>query len=215
MPTLSTKPSTAPRTALPLARKHVWTAGVRWLGNIIPALLALPPACIGIAMMAIRGQIMGPGLYVFAAAPVVGWVGMNFLGLHRNGAMKAELVGFLKGVRPKLQAPRYFVGIATPTYTSLIDPHEDVGLLILHPDKMEFFGDHLNITLKRHDVTDIRFGANAHTVVGLGRWIVLEGRIGERRIRLQVELRERPTLMGNLLLSGRFKTRLDLWLKEK
>ncbi|HEY3779885.1 MAG TPA: hypothetical protein VGL56_02285 [Fimbriimonadaceae bacterium] len=185
------------------------------MGNLIPALFAVPFALFGLWWMSSKGQIMGPGFIIFAISPIVGWFAMNFFGLYQNRAMKRSIARFLRGVRPKVCEPMYFVGIATPKYASLLDPHEDIGFLILHDDRLEFFGDHLNLSLNRKDISNVDYRMNPHSLVGLGRWIAVEGIMDKHRVRLQIEPREKRTLLGNLIFSKVVKAHLKSWVNEK
>jgi hypothetical protein len=203
----------AASTHLP-KRQRVWTSARKLMGNLIPGLIALPTAIVGITFMVTRAEIIGRGFWMFCTSPLLGWLAMNWFGLNGNEAMKKEIALRLKAARPKLADPCMFVGIATPKYASLLDPHEDVGYLILYPERLEFYGDNINLSVDKRDISSIVFRANPHTLVGLGRWISIEGRVSEQPIRLQVELRERRTLMGNMMLSGSLKHRLVEWLRQ-
>lgn len=211
---VTTKPPQHLRRPVVVTRKRIWTTSRKLMGNLLPFLLAAPPAAYGIFWMVRHGEILGRGLGYFAISPVIGWLAMNYLGLFQNGAMRKEMAVFLRGVRPKLAVQRYFVGMATPRYTSLLDPHEDLGFLILHSDKLEFFGDHLNLSIARKDIVGIGTRWNPHTLVGLGKWVTIDGRLHEHRIRLQIEMREKNTLFGNLLLTGKLERKLHRWLDQ-
>ena len=140
---------------------------------------------------------------------------MNFLGLYQNRVLKEELLILIRSLRGKPPEGRFFVGVATPKYTSLLDPHEDIGFLLLYLDRIEFLGDHLHFTIYKRNIAGIQFRMNPHTLVGLGRWIAIDGVMDEHPIRLQIELRESPTLMGNMRRSGAFKCILETWLTQK
>jgi hypothetical protein len=60
----------------------------------------------------------------------------------------------------------------------------------------------------------VRFRANVHTVIGLGRWISIEGFADGKPIRLLIEPRERPQLLGNLRYSKRLAQRIRRWASE-
>jgi hypothetical protein len=216
MATLTTRPPNVRiRRPMIATRERVWTTPQKIMGNLIPAIFALPIALFGLWWMSSRGQIIGIGFYIFAASPIVGWFAMNFFGLYQNRAMKRSLMRFLRGMRPKIGSPMYFVGVATPKYTSLLDPHEDIGFLILHDDRLEFFGDHLNLSLNKKDISAVEYRMNPHSLVGLGRWVSIEGIMDKHRVRLQIEPREKRTLLGNLLYSKVVKKHLSSWINEK
>src|SRR5579862_2164119 len=212
MPTLPVNPPKAQPPAKPnvavTTRPHLWTASVKILGNLIPAAVASPFAIYGIWWMAASGQVGAKGFWIFAMSPLVGWLAMNYFGLHKNELLKAEVMNRIVATRPDIKATLCFVGVATPKYASLLDPHEDVGYLILHPDRIEFFGDHLNLSIAKHEISGVDYRANPHSILGLGRWISVEGIIGDSRIRFEIEPRERKTLLGNLVFSRRVRARI-------
>jgi len=220
MPTLTFEPpshnaSNKPNFAV-TTRPRLWTPSLKVMGNLIPAALATPFAGYGIWWMAASGQVGARGFWVFAMSPLVGWLAMNFWGLHQNQSLKTQLLKKLRITRPDvLQSPICFVGIATPKYSSMLDPHEDIGYLILEADRLEFFGDHLNLSIAKKDISGIDYRPNPHSLVGLGRWVAVEGRVGDSRIRLQMEPRERRTLLGNLLFSRTLRRQIEGWLIEK
>lgn len=215
MATLSSGPR-IPRSRVVLrTRQHVWTPAVKLMGNLLPIGVALPFALFAIGWMIAKGAIGTLGLAFFAFSPVAAWISMNFLGLYRNRQMRRQLEVFLRGVRPKLSSPILFVGAATPKYSSLLDPHEDIGFLILLPDKLEFFGDRMNLAIDRSKVVGVEFRPNVHTVVGLGRWISIDGVADKERIRLLIEPREKSTLLGNLLFGRQVKRKIEAWIKQE
>ena len=164
--------------------------------------------------MVVQGEIVGPGLWLLIAATILGWLAVNFWGLVENRKMKLQLSRILeaRGILAK-DAP--FVGIATPRYSSMLDPHEEVGFLFFLPDRIEFVSETKTIELFRNQVRIIRFRANVHTLLGLGRWVSLEGVADGKPIRLMIEPRERPSLIGNLRRSKPLLMRLKRWLAEK
>lgn len=219
MPTLTLEPpkSNAPNRSnlVVTTRPRLWTVSTKVMGNLIPGLAAAPFAIYGIWWMAESGQVASRGFWIFAMSPLIGWLAMNFWGLHRNQGLRHRLFMRLKIARPEIAGPIWFVGIATPKYASLLDPHEDIGFLILHPERLEFFGDHLNLSIHKNDIYGLDFRPNPHSLVGLGRWVSVEGHVADCRIRLQLEPRERRTLLGNLFYSGTLKRQIESWLKEK
>ena len=160
-----------------------------------------------------RGRRVG-GLLWMAAGVAAMWIAVNFLGLYGNSKMRRELgrrIGDGKGgVYPNLP----FVGCATPTYAGWLDPHEDVGFLRLEADRLVFQGDRLELVLMKADVTTVRYRPNVHTLVGLGRWISVEGISEGTRVRIVVEPRVKATLLGNLIYSKKLRSQLESWLKQ-
>jgi hypothetical protein len=87
-----------------------------------------------------------------------------------------------------------------------------VGFLLIYPDKVEFFGGHVRVSLRRSDTKQVRFRPNPHSWVGLGRWVSLEAEQNGQSVRLLVEPRERATLLGNRALGARLRTKLASWV---
>lgn len=160
------------------------------------------------------GDMLGKGLLWLAAVPIVGWIAVNFLGLYQNRAMHKEMEMRLRSERPNPPYRRYFVGMATPVFRGILDPHEDVGFLLLQPDKIEFFGERIRVEIARAEVKQIRVRPNVHSLIGLGRWVSIEAEVEGKEARLMVELRQRPTLLGNLLMSRTLVKKLRKWLAE-
>ncbi|HQU19670.1 MAG TPA: hypothetical protein PLA92_11545, partial [Fimbriimonadaceae bacterium] len=141
-------------------------------------------------------------------APVVAWVGMCLLGLAGNESMRGQLIRLLKLPPPTHEESRWFVGFSRPSHFGLLDPHEDIGFLRLTPTAIRFEGERYRVEIPTPAGERVRFRANAHSWVGLGRWISIEGTLEGQKIRMLVEPRERATLLGNLILSGEIRRRL-------
>lgn len=194
--------------------KHVWTTKRKLMGNLLPAILASPFLAVGLWLIWKEAAIFGRGFVVLCGFPVVLWLSVNYLGLFQNKAMRREMQQRLRAARPTVTSRRFFVGAATPKHTGYLDPHEDVGYLILHPERIEFFGETVNATIARSELESVEFRPNVHSLAGLGRWVRLSGHSDGKPIRLDVELREKDTLLGNRKLSKDLKNRLQLWQKE-
>jgi hypothetical protein len=188
--------------------------GRKLMGNLLPLALSVPFGAWGFRQMLLNERIVGWELAWLGAMPVSAWVFMNFLGLFQNEAMKREIARKLRLGPPSEPPERFFVGFARPAFVGLLDPHEDVGFLFLHPDRLEFRGDGQDAMLARDQILGVRFRPNIHTVVGLGRWVSVEGTAEGKPVRLLVEPRERRTLLGNLKFSRILRDRLDSWLKN-
>lgn len=189
----------------------MWTARRKWLGNIIPACFWLPLVAAGLILMARQGEVLGAGLYLLVAGTAVGWFALNGLGLFENARMKGQLGRILEAKREPIGKAR-FVGFATPSYSSALDPHEDVGFLIVRPGSLRFVSETRTVEIDRADVREIRFRPNAHALLGLGRWVSVEGEVNGKPIRLLIEPRERRTLLGNRRLSKTVRNELAEWL---
>lgn len=185
------------------------------MGNLLPALLFLPPATIGISMMFLDREILGRGMPYVVAAPVLGWLALNLLGHYGNRAMRREMTFRLKAERSELPPKPVFVGFARPSYHGLLDAHEDVGHLLLHDDRIEFLGEDHRISLAREQVTAVVFRANVHTLLGLGRWVSVEGVVDGKPVRMLIEPRERDTMLGNLLFGRRLRREIETWLRGR
>jgi hypothetical protein len=181
------------------------------LGNLIPALLCLPFAGVALAVYAPERPLApAPFLWMFGFL-AAGWTAMNLFGLYDNAAMRAQIGALWARAGGDRISPRWFVGMARPAYRSLLDPHEDVGFLVLGKDRLEFFGETVRVAVARPEITAVRYRPNLHTWVFLGRWISVEGETAGVEFRLLIEPRERGTLLGNLLYGRRLRAELEEW----
>jgi hypothetical protein len=198
---------------MPPPAGRVWTTTKKVLGNVLPLVLSstlLVTAVLEFARSGPSTRLIGwIGLFLGVA-----WVFLLFLGLIGNGSMRREMGRRLHIERPFDKTERYFVGFARPAYKSTLDPHEDVGFLLLHDDEIEFYGSEHKLVLSRPSVTGACYRANTHTLVGLGRWVSIEGIVEEKPVRLLVEPRVKATLLGNLLFSRTLLKRIEKWKEE-
>lgn len=196
---------------MPKGTNRLWTTARKLPGNVLPLLLSCPFLVYGIKHFPAKG--LSPDVLLgLIAFPIVTWVGTNYLGLIGNSGLKREMGKRLHHERPFDRSDKTFVGFAPPKFNSLLDPHEDVGFLILHPDHLEFWGSDVKVELSRKSIHSIKFRPNPHSVVGLGRWISIEGESGAKPVRLLVEPRERATLLGNRALGSKLKAEIEAWL---
>ena len=195
--------------------EKVWSRSRKVMGNLLPAVLCLPLLGLGLFTFKPDRPLDSPAIWFFIAFPVVGWVSLNFLGFYQNSFMKRELMRRLGLFGTKAGPKSLFVGVARPRFRSSLDPHEDVGFLLIKPDRLEFLGETVQVNFEKKDIRRIRTRANPHTWVFLGRWISIEGEAAGTPVRLLIEPREKATLLGNLLYSERLKDELIAWAKSK
>ncbi len=198
---------------MPPREGKVWTTTRKVMGNVLPLVLASPflfPAVIALSQKGPSKELI---LWI-GAFIATSWVLLALLGFFGNGGMKREMGRRLHIERAFDKTERYFVGFARPSFRSALDPHEDVGYLLLHDDRIEFYGAEHKISIDRDDVSGARFRPNTHTIVGLGRWVSVEAVVEEKPVRLLVEPREKATLIGNMLFSRRLLNRIREWKGE-
>jgi hypothetical protein len=198
-----------------LVSRKAWSTGRKLMGNVLPIAVSVPFGLWGVWLISTRGVFLGPELGVLLLMPAALWVASNFVGLYQNGAIRLEVARKLKLGPPSEDSPRFFVGFARPSYRGLLDPHEDVGFLFLLPDAVEFRGECGTVALRRAEVLGVRFRPNVHTLIGLGRWVSIEGTVEGTPVRMLVEPRERPTLLGNKRLSKRLRLAIERWIDVK
>ena len=197
---------------MPGGTKRLWGTGRRLVGNVLPLLIGAPFLVYGAMKFPAEG-FQGQAAAAIVAFPVALWLATNFLGLVGGIGLKREIERRLHLERPFDRTEKFFVGFARPSYSSLLDPHEDVGFLIVHPDSLEFFGADVRAELARSSVDSVSFRPNPHTWAGLGRWISVDGKVDEASVRLLLEPRSRATLLGNRAEGKRLRARLQNWLK--
>jgi hypothetical protein len=152
----------------------------------------------------------GPGLYLILLGTLAGWISLNFFGLFQNRKMREELSKILDADRV-LPADRLFVGFTTPKYTGLLDAHEDVGFLCFSAETLRFVSETRTVDVEKGNVKRVVFRPNVHSVLGLGRWVCVEGERKGTEIRMLLEPRERPTMLGNLRYGRRMRDKIESW----
>jgi hypothetical protein len=161
------------------------------MANLVPAVFFVPVFALGLSLY-FRGM-QSLAVACFAASIVIGVIAVNLFGLFQNAQMRTEL----EGLRPAAEAKYFFVGFAKPGSLGVLDPHDDIGWLILRPDKLAFVGERGHYEISASEVRRIRFRRNVHSIFGLGRWICIEGKRDSKDIRMMVEPREHSTLLRN------------------
>lgn len=150
---------------------------------------------------------------------VVGWVAVVLFGFWNNEGMRKVLSRrFDRRFPPGADAApeRYFVGIARPTYRNLLDPHEDIGFLVLEPDQLRFYGDTLEVSFPWSVFSSVRRRANAHTWLGIGGWVSLEGKTAEgKELRFLIEPRENSIVVGNWATNRKIRERLRAFVEPE
>lgn len=198
---------------LSVAAPTVWTGRRKWLGNLIPVLFWLPLTIAGIVVIVKSGEASPLGIGLLGAATVVGWLALNQFGLYENGRMKGQLARIIIARGDVGPEAHWFVGFATPRYSSALDAHEDVGFLWMEPDRVKFVSEVRTVEVARADVTEVRFRPNVHSLLFLGRWVAIEATVAGKPIRLTVEPRVDRTLLVNRRLSNELLARLEEWRK--
>lgn len=156
--------------------------------------------------------ILGKGLWLVCGGVALGWIGLNLFGLPGNAFMRRELKRELMAKGVDFTDPHYFVGFASPRFFNMLDAHEDIGFLFLHPESLEFVGEANRVKVPKSEVRQAKFRPNVHTWVALGRWISIDCIRSNKRYRLNVEPRERNFLLMNLFAGGAMRRQIQVWL---
>lgn len=191
-------------------RRPIWTTARRLQGNLLPLLVVGPCLAKTLSVVTFQGLSLEGWLWIGATLGL-GWLAVNLLGLSGNRSMRAELFRRFSEERPDDRHPRWFVGFARPSFRGLLDPHEDIGFLVIEYDHIVFWGEERRVELHRDQITRVHWRPNIHTFLGLGRWISVEAVLDKRPARMLVEPRDKRTLLGNLILGSSIKRKLMAW----
>jgi len=161
------------------------------MSNLIPALVFVPVFAAGLFLF--QQEKLAQSVGFFVASIVIGVFAVNLLGLFQNRKMHAELKPLFHG----RQEPNWFVGIGKPGGVGALDPHQDLGFLLLTKTSIEFVGESARYTIPYCDVIGVGFKMNAHSMLGLGRWVAIEGKHDGKPFMLLVEPRTHPTILQN------------------
>ncbi len=189
--------------------KRTWTTYRKLMSNLVPALVFVPIFSTGIVLFQ-RDQSVAAAV-CFGSSVVFGLFAVNLLGLFQNRIMRAELKPLVHGRRE----PLWFVGIGKPGAVGALDPHEDLGFLLLTQSGVEFIGELSHYQIPYTNIFSVSFSMNAHSLLGLGRWIAIEGRHDGKKFRLLVEPRTHPTLLQNKREGARLAAELRRLLPVK
>ena len=179
----------------------------------MPALFWLPPALVGVFLIAKQGQYLGSGLWFLIASTVIGWFAVNQFGFFENEKMRKHLERILKAQEKPIVGEFIFVGFATPKYSSMVDAHEDVGFFRIMDDRIQFISETRSMDILKSDIREIGYRANVHSILGLGGWVSVDATVGDRRFRLLIEPRERNSMLASKKYRVRLVKRLNGWLK--
>lgn len=196
---------------MPLVAGKLWNRRARWMGNLLPAIFYVPLLVWGVYTMWSRSEFIGFGLWLMVAGIAVAWVALNFLGLPGNGFRRREMRRNLGAVEP-LADGAVFVGFASQGYRDALDSIEDIGYLEIHPAFLRYRGEALNWEIARRDIVQVRFALNVHSILGLGRWLVVVAKEGGKSKIYRIEPRERDTLLGNRAYSAKLRSKLSAWI---
>lgn len=165
-------------------------------GNLIPVAITAPFLVFAIQEI-VRVGVTGKAIILAFSFLIVGWLAVNFLGLIGNRSLRRVIEMRFKDQYGYDQTEKWFVGFSRPGKVGLLDPHEDLGFLILRDDVLEFFGEQHQIAVPWALIQSASKRPNIHTWLGLGGWVAIEAQDGDRAMRLQIEPRVRATHFGN------------------
>lgn len=189
-------------------KSTIWTNWRKFAGNLFPGMVWAIPTTWGILGVVKTGQYLGQGLAGVVIGVIAGWISTNFFGLYQNRKMRRELEEVIDdGLEG--HGKKYFVGLSEPGGGSAFDPHDRVGFLVLEKEQLRFVDDVDVLELPRAGIVSIRFRPNIHSLLGLGRWVAIEG--ADKT--WLVEPREKRTLIGNKRFSKGLKRELEFWKK--
>lgn len=177
------------------------------MGNLVPGLLSFPFAATGLLLWRPEDPFRPLPLGLLVAFPVFGWVSLALFGLWGNSSMRSELGQRFGRERGQATGPMFFVGLSNPGYRSLIDPHEDIALLIFGKDELEIYGEKERFFVPRESDLVFRLKANTHSWIGLGGWVQIES----PKRSFFVESRQNDILFLNRLQRKRLLAALEQW----
>jgi|CXWL01.1.fsa_nt_gi hypothetical protein len=184
------------------------------MGNLLPFLIASPFAIYGIMRaLSAKNWFALEAIASFFAALFVAYIAVNFLGLASNRKMRMEL--FRRYAKIEDSDLGWFVGIATPGYISVWDPHEDIGFMKLAAEHLVFQGDSKKLEIPRNSIRRITKKANPHSYLLLGGWIAIDGILDHKPIRLLIEPREKDNMLGNKRKAKQTLKEIQAWAFKK
>jgi hypothetical protein len=172
-------------------KEKSWSTYRKLMSNLVPALVFVPVFAAGLFLF--QQEKLSAAVGFFGASIVIGFFAVNLLGLYQNRKMHTELKPLVHG----RQEPSWFVGVGRPGGVGALDPHDDIGFLLLTRDAVEYIGESARYTVPYADIVGVGFKMNAHSLLGLGRWVAIEGKHDGKPFALLVEPRVHPTILQN------------------
>ncbi len=167
------------------------------MGNLLPGILSVPALVGGLILFRLDDPFNSLPLLLMFGSSVVGWLLINCLGLYDNSTMRTELGRRLDrdlGAEPRRQI---FIGYSKPKFRSILDPHENVGFLIIEPDKWILFGEQAKRIILTKDILEVSWRKNTHSSILLGGFLRLDYRDSTGIQTVNIESREKGTLLAN------------------
>ena len=195
------------RAVTRVAAPRVWNLQRKLIGNVLPVLCGTPFLAIAIWLW-VRG-LQWDAIAAAFASLATSAVSLNWVGLAGNAAMRRVLAARLKP-----NADGVFVGFSTPGYIDLLDPHEDLGFLQIDGEAVRITGERASFEILRGSELRLSYAFNPHALLGLGRWLVIQGTSAGRPIRILVEPRELRSLRSNRALGVKLRRQLEEWRPE-
>lgn len=188
----------------------VWTPARRASGTWVPGLVMALYMSVVVAL-AYRHGVNKTVITLAACFPMIWWISTALLSQLANTPMRNALAKRFARAHGVIDSPWSFVGASTPTFKSVWDVHEDVGLLLLRPEELHFEGDSLDIRLKRDEIGRITRKRHGLTWFGLGTWIEIWPVDEGSGCLLRLESRQKATRLGNVWESHALATALHKW----
>lgn len=152
---------------------------------------------MGVILFDVEQPFEGPGLWLILTFPVIGWLSVNVLGLASNGVMRDEMGRRYGREFGTPSADLWFVGMARPSFRSVLDPHEEVALIWRDGDHLVVMGDLTRHEIPQSAITDVRLKRNIHSLFFLGGWVSLTWEESSGTQTLLMEPRQKHTLLAN------------------
>src|SRR5689334_20399913 len=99
---------------------RVWTAGRKWMGNLIPLAFMLPLGVHGVVTVDPEQEVTPAAIGLCVRGLGGGLVAGDLLGFFRNGAPKAEIQKEGLAEAGRDASGGTFVGFARPSYSGLL-----------------------------------------------------------------------------------------------
>ena len=172
-------------------KERTWSTYRKLMSNLVPAMVFVPLFAVG--LMLFQQDAVYASVTCFIASVILGIFAVNLLGLFQNRKMHSEL----KPLIHRRQEPSWFVGLGRPGRFGALDPHQDLGFLLLTSSAIEYIGETSRYVIPLTEIKRVGFKMNAHTLLGLGRWVAIEGTHDGRPFLMLVEPRSHPTILQN------------------
>ncbi len=191
-----------------MAKAEFWNLRAKLVGNLLPLLLGAPFFIYGVILARQTHVLIGKDLIFLAIGVLLPTLFLNWLAMVGNKSIKTSFYARHSRAFHKPDAlDSFFCGMAWPEFSSLLDPHQDVGYLTLDKGEVHYFGEQFRFQIEIKDISSIRWKKNPHSFLGLGGFLAITWSDQGKTEVVFLESRNESNLLANKKKTKQFMSK--------